>query len=154
MVNESDKKETKAKMPDFILMDDTQDYLHDRQSHINPSKESLKYHSLNSSFSLRMLCLVGMILSFLVAMGMLLLTLIVFVFAAILLFQHQQLNQTLRHYWNFYINASVTALGLGIATITPPTGLGLLLIYFSFKGQTSNHRFVRNILNKILGRRN
>jgi hypothetical protein len=143
-------KETKGKMPDFILMDDTQDYLHENYQRRSPfeSKENLpKIQSI--SFPLRLLSLLGMMISFFVAIGTLFLTVLFFVLAALLFFQNQALNAYLRKFWTIYIHSSVLALGLGIAAISPTIGLGLLLIYFSFQKESREAPAFQSLLNRF-----
>lgn len=140
-------KSSQGKMPDFIIMNDTQEFLHGTHSK-SSSETPFRLPSIQNSFSLRLFCFFGTLLSFLVAIGMLIATVCVFLLAALLLFQHRVLNQYLSNFWSFYINSSVVALGLAIACLSPMLGLGLLLIYFSFKTDSVDGSLLKKIFRK------
>jgi hypothetical protein len=146
-------KEPKGKMPDFIILDDTHDYIHGNYRKSNSSQKRQQPRRPNklvqNRFLLRLFCLLGMMLSFLVAIGMLIWTTLVFIVAALLFFKNQVLNQSLTRFWNFYIHSSVVALTLGIATISPTLGIGLLVVYFSMQSEGIDTHFVKNVLKRL-----
>ncbi|WP_068467833.1 hypothetical protein [Candidatus Protochlamydia phocaeensis] len=134
------QEEIHYKRPDFIIIDDTQEYL--RGSSNNSSfgyeqkqKGEFKTRVQQNPFSLRLLCFLGGIFCLIVGLGMLVFSVVLTLLALLLLFQHKKLNQVVFSFWKLYTNIVIAGLACIIGILNPAWGIGLLVLYFALSGE-------------------
>lgn len=167
MINEPKKPEPSkdengnpkiVKKPEFIILEDSRDYVQDRQNSRQKANVEESFEPPEMRFpivhpiTLRLLCLLGMFISVLVVIGMFIWVVVFFALATLLFFQVQAVNQILYQTWRVYTNASAAMIGFALAVISPALGIGFLVIYFSLKRVSADQNLLKQILKNLFNR--
>lgn len=146
---EDPKEEINFKRPDFIVIDDRQEYPYgDQEKQFDPHADSrMASRSLqNTPFSFRFLCLLGVIFCFVFGSGLLISACLLTCIALLSLLQNKELNRVVKSLWKLAANTAVAAIGFMLGIISPTLGVGLLIVYFSL---STNHmtgkRLIKNL---------
>lgn len=151
------EEDLKIKRPEFIILDDTQDYLRRQQRTTNarPPLEEESFRTvpiMANPLVLRVVCFLGMIASLLVTVGMFIWVVFFFLIALLLFFQVRSVNDILYRTWRIYTNAFAAAIGFALAAISPVLGIGFLVIYFSLRKESANQnvlQILKNLFTRI-----
>lgn len=147
--NESAKE--KVKRPEFIILDDTQEFIRGgHQQYRIPEEELLTQEPSRSPLAIRILCLVGLFFSVLVAAGLLVGAIVSVLVATVCLFMNHTANDRVVRFWTLFRHAVVIIVGLLIALFSPTLGFGLLILYFSMKGTSRDREVLKRALKKVL----
>lgn len=134
--SQSDKRDNPSpyKEPDLILVGETDDE-GEEESYDSSKIRWLKESWINRQNPLlvRFVFFFGTLIFLIVSIAMLLWTAFNFCLAALLLFQNESLNQSLKSCLGIFLNCLVIVLGLAIAIFSPLVGVGLIVVYFSLK---------------------
>ncbi|CUI16994.1 conserved putative membrane protein [Candidatus Protochlamydia naegleriophila] len=139
-----DQEEITYKRPEFIVIDDrpTNPYGYKKQTRYNSSGEQAgnEDHSQvqQGPFSLRFLCLLGVIFCFIFGIGLFFIASLSTVAAVVFLLQNGELNRGVRALWKLFSNVIVVGAGCMIGLISPTIGIGLMAVYFSLSGRLSS----------------
>lgn len=145
---ENGKESQKAKMPDFIYVDE----VHQRENELgtkpNYFENLKKINKSNYPFFLRILTLfVAFILLFwMICISFILV--IVSLFSIVTFFKVDQLNNYLKQFWKLLRRISAFCLALFVATLSPSFGLGILTLYLMMQGENLESSFMSRILSK------
>lgn len=129
------------KRPEFIVIDDrsSNPYGYQKQTHYNSSGEQTKNdeHSQvqQSPFSLRFICLLGIIFCLIFGIGLFFIASLSTIVAIVFLLQNGELNRGVRALWKLFSNVIVVGTGCVIGLISPAIGIGLMALYFSLSGE-------------------
>lgn len=145
--NKNLQNEPQYVRPEFTILDDQNDHSQTREE---KPKESAKKGdpSPTNSFSLKILCLLGVVFCLIYGIGMLLISVIMSVVAALTLFQNHEINRSARKFWKISLNTLVAGFGLGVSILNPALGFGLLFIYFSISEGAIGTELFRTIFKR------
>lgn len=153
---ETSNKDSKPhyKRPEFILIDDRQEK--PDSSHLGSQSSQDKYGfpyekseaSLQNSFSLRFVCLLGLIFCLIFGVGIFIWSLALTCLATLALFQNHSLNHGMLSFWKLCSHTLIAGLGFGLGAINPALGLGLIALYFSLTNQLIEDSFLHKILKR------
>lgn len=145
----SEKNEFKK--PEFIIIDETKDYVYgSSRGWAGPEEEELLTKKVKNPFSLRLLCVVGLVITLVFAGGLISYLALLSLFATLCLFRNKSINLALANIWRFFTYALVVAVSLVLAIFSPTLGFTLLVLYFTMKGQGNDRDVLRKILRKFL----
>jgi len=153
--NQNERK-SELNNPEFLLIDDRNgeekivyfngDSSKYSQGSFQERKETKQ--AAKNPFSLRFICLLGLIFCLIFGFGMLVGSIVMTFLAIFSLFQNKNLNQRMRNFWKFFINASIAGFGFTLGLISPTLGLGLLAIYFSLAGNLVEDDLLRKVIRR------
>jgi len=147
--NESAKE--KVKRPEFIIIDNTQEYIHGSHEEFRiPEEELLTPETSRNPIAIRILCLVGLFFGALFGIGIFVGAVVSVLYAALLLFRNHTANDRAVRFCTLSRHALVIVVGLIIAIFSPTLGFALLLLYFSMKGTSRDREVLKRTLKKVL----
>lgn len=139
--------------PNYIIIDDRKESRQhggdpfDRRQSIHFGETGEK-NSPQASTSLRFLCVLGLVFCLVFGFGILLWSIVLTLFALLTFFQNHQLNQSVRTFWKLYLNTMIAGFGFALGVLSPPLGLGLLVLYFSLTGESFDSQLLRKIIRR------
>lgn len=144
--NPSSNHDKSVVCPEFVLIDDRGEQSqmtyfgsdHSKRAYEESSHTEESQGDTNS-LSLRFVCFLGFIFCAILGIGLLLWSIVLSVAAACAFFRNSQLNHKVANFWKIALPILLAGVGFAIGIISPPIGLGLIAVYFSFAGdQISN----------------
>ena len=145
-----EEEKPQFKRPEFILIDDRngkEKITYFKEDSPQSSHNSFeKAEAPKSAFSLRFICLLGLIFCFMFGLGMFLWSVTLTALATLSLFQNHRLNQGMRHFWKLFIHTFVAGFSFALGMMSPTLGLGLLALYFSRVGHLVGDDLLRKII--------
>jgi hypothetical protein len=142
------------KRPEFILIDDRQgksQYTYfgaDSSRQPNYSGGGKEEPTKKGSFSLRFICLLGLIFCLVFGLGILIWSIVITLLATLSLFQNHGLNQAVRSFWKIYTHTVIVGFGFALGLMSPTLGLGLIALYFSMTGELMDEDFLRKVIRR------
>lgn len=147
MTEETSKNE-KVKRPEFIIIDNTSDYLNAEE--VKEDEQVLSREAGGNPIAIRILCILGIFAALIFGMGMIIGFIVRLGWAAIHLFQNTILNQTAARFWKLIKHTIVVIISLLIALFSPTLGFGFMMLYFSMRGNSKDKELLKRTLNKII----
>jgi hypothetical protein len=145
----SDDEKSHFKKPDFIILEDTKDYIYGSQT-VTEDEELWQMQRKKYPIWLRALCFLGVFGSLFFASAVLSYLLFLFLGAALYLFQSKEANQSFYKFWRLFNNTVAVTTSLLIGIFSPTLGIGMLIIYFSVRGEDKDRQFLKRTLKRFL----
>lgn len=142
-----------AKKPDFIITDDEQEYAYGSHGHAGSARqqeEELLKLKRKNPVALRLLCLLGLFFCLIFVVIVALWLAFMGALAALFLFRNENINRSIFRFLKLIQNSLVITFGLLVALFSPVLGFGLLILYFSLKGETKDCDLLRRMLKRFL----
>ncbi|MBS4168763.1 hypothetical protein [Parachlamydia sp. AcF125] len=147
---------TPQKLPEFIYIEDLQRGAEQEEIRKNPGEEKL-YSSINQlekkhyPWVLRAITFFASLFLLVAIPFLLVVVLCNALFAVGLLGKFEPFNRQTIRYWKQLKKATVIALGLFTATLSPAFGFGIILMYFVLQGEELNNSFLEQMMKSRRG---
>lgn len=143
-----DPESHSSSKPEFIVIEDTKEYVYGSSSLDRPEEEILK-QKIKNPISIRMLCFLALMATFIFIGALFSYLILILLIAMICFFQNEGFNRSLRRLWKVFKNSWVIAVGLALGIFSPALGFTVLLVYFSLKGSGKDRDLLRRTLKRF-----
>ncbi|MBA3721776.1 MAG: hypothetical protein H0W88_05185 [Parachlamydiaceae bacterium] len=159
MTNNSseDQKESidsKIHHPEVILIDSTNEHIYGPNPSFDEAKqeEDELWHMQKKHYPMwiRFFCLFSLFISLIFLAIVSLYVVVILFFVVLTFFQNEEIIEKIKSGWLLFKNCLVVTLALTIGLFSPTLGIGLIIVYFSMKGDEKDKLFLKRILKKFL----
>jgi hypothetical protein len=150
--------EKEIKRPEFIIIDDTTEYLHGprfkskEKQGVQAYQAFLEGKSWTFFLFLRIFSLFAALLCFMWMAGSFGLLVFFMALHTLLLFQSQTLNSLCIRFWEVLKLTTISMGGLVLSIFSPSLGFGLLILYFSMRNSEIGNELLKKMTKDIFNK--